>query len=306
MKDSEKREWWTIPQAAVWIRTRDLHSVRSLDDEAKAYLSAADGPFPDSVAASLYLLKAFRLGRLEARGWPRGMRAAQVGAPVWTSFWIDAALCAGDAGIEARHPAQQTIEGLLVDAADVTDHWVSPATLLTHGQLTLQRAAGRLEEDRLDWILAHPDVAVTGLNGSSDRVSIDRRVFASCTIDPITGAIATSDGRLAWSAVTLELATAAVVTNAAAIDGTSDATDEATMDAWLRGEMVRRRRVGEPKNRDTMVVAMMTEFRGQLSKKRAKKLFAAVPKDLKEKPGPRAGSRRNQDTGPKDSARCRN
>jgi hypothetical protein len=294
MNDSEQREWWTLPQAAVWIRTRDLQLVRSLDDEAKAYFSAANGLFPDSVAASFYLLEAFRLGRIVPRGWPRGMRAAQVGAPVSTSFWIDAALCAGDAGIEATHPVQQAIEGLLIDAADVTDHWISPATLLAHGQLTLQRAAGRLEEDRIDWILVHPNVAVTGLNSSGARVPIDKRVFASSTIDHANGAIATSDGRLAWSAVTLELTTAAATNGESPAPAPTpgspveSSVDDETVKTWMGGKIIERRNRGEPTDLPIMVNTARAEFSDQgLGERRARKIYSTLDKELKGKRGPR-------------------
>jgi hypothetical protein len=89
-------------------------------------------------------------------------------------------------------------------------------------------------------------------------------------------------------------------------DETDSGVSETIIDAWLRGEMATRRRVGELKDRDTMVVAVMTEFPGQLSKTRAKALFTAVPEDLKDKPGPKRGSRQIRITGPKDPARCQN
>jgi hypothetical protein len=90
-------------------------------------------------------------------------------------------------------------------------------------------------------------------------------------------------------------------------DGAQNDTgfSETSVDAWLRPEMLRRRRVGEPKDRDTMVVAMMTKF-PDLPKTRAKAIFRALPRELKERPGPRPGSRRNRNTGPNDSSRCQN
>jgi hypothetical protein len=61
---------------------------------------------------------------------------------------------------------------------------------------------------------------------------------------------------------------------------------------WMKKEMVSRRKFDKPKDRDTMVVAVMNEFPGQLSKTRAKKLFTTVPKNLKDRRGPRLGSHR--------------
>jgi hypothetical protein len=62
--------------------------------------------------------------------------------------------------------------------------------------------------------------------------------------------------------------------------------NETTIKGWLEGEMVRRARVGEPKDRDTMVVALTIEF-PELLQRRAKELFTALPKGLKAKRGPR-------------------
>jgi hypothetical protein len=76
-----------------------------------------------------------------------------------------------------------------------------------------------------------------------------------------------------------------------AADGVPSAIDDATIDRWLRGEMVKRRRTGEFKGRDTMVVAMMDKFPG-LSKTRAKALFTAVPENFKDRRGPKPGSHR--------------
>ena len=61
---------------------------------------------------------------------------------------------------------------------------------------------------------------------------------------------------------------------------------------WMTREMVNRGKSGELKDRDTMVVAVMNEFPGQLSKTRAKALFTAVPKNFKDRRGPKPGSHR--------------
>jgi hypothetical protein len=61
---------------------------------------------------------------------------------------------------------------------------------------------------------------------------------------------------------------------------------------WMKRQMESRRKSGQPKDRDTMVVAVMNEFPGQLDKTRAKQLFTAVPKSLKDRRGPKLGSHR--------------
>jgi hypothetical protein len=61
-------------------------------------------------------------------------------------------------------------------------------------------------------------------------------------------------------------------------------------EAWLRGEMVRRAKVGEKKDRDTMVVALRHEY-PHVGERKARSLFTALPAELKERRGPKISGR---------------
>src|SRR5206468_12296735 len=69
VREDDSDRWWTIPQAAVWIRTRDLSAVQALDHRQEISLFiAADtipGVFP---AATDCLREALKRGRLAVRG----------------------------------------------------------------------------------------------------------------------------------------------------------------------------------------------------------------------------------------------
>src|SRR5215831_9940848 len=83
--DRDGARWWSIPQAAVWIRTRDLSAVQALDHRQQTSLFiAADtmpGVFP---AATDCLREALKRGRLAARGrMALPELAAADGEPAW-------------------------------------------------------------------------------------------------------------------------------------------------------------------------------------------------------------------------------
>ena len=62
-------------------------------------------------------------------------------------------------------------------------------------------------DDVAEWLLAHPDVVVTGVDGSGARVTIERGMFnVPLLIDRHNGVLMTEDGRTTWRAVELELA----------------------------------------------------------------------------------------------------
>jgi len=64
-------------------------------------------------------------------------------------------------------------------------------------------------DDVPEWLLAHPDVVVTGVDGSGARVAIERGMFNyPLLIDRRNGVLTTEDGRTTWRAVELELAPA--------------------------------------------------------------------------------------------------
>ena len=56
-------------------------------------------------------------------------------------------------------------------------------------------------DDPAEWLLAHPDVVVTGVDGSGARVAIDKGMFnVALLIDRPNGALMTHDGRMIWRA----------------------------------------------------------------------------------------------------------
>ena len=62
-------------------------------------------------------------------------------------------------------------------------------------------------DDVAEWLLAHPDVVVTGVDGSGARVAIERGMFnVPLLIDRQNGVLMTQDGQVTWRAVELELA----------------------------------------------------------------------------------------------------
>jgi hypothetical protein len=206
------RQWWTIPQAAVWIRTRDLALVRSLPEKARVYLFVADAVAPGSfTAATVNLLAAFKNGRVVPHGWPRG--EDHIRRPIRGDYWrAGASFSESDAGVEAMLPTlQDPMEGLTVEANDVLGHWPCYANLLEDGPLPLWDAIGWLpEEDCPTWLLQHPSVMVTGLDADAVRQMIDKDVFRTDSIvNPDHASISTADGRHTWSSVMVEWISAA-------------------------------------------------------------------------------------------------
>ena len=62
-------------------------------------------------------------------------------------------------------------------------------------------------DDPAEWLLAHPDVVVTGVDGSGARVAIEKGMFnVALLIDRQNGALMTQDRQKTWRAVELELA----------------------------------------------------------------------------------------------------
>ena len=90
---------WTIPQAAVWIRTRDLGAVEGLNaDQVRSLVLAADIR-KGILAASDCLRAALKGGRLFAQG-TASMDATPSKIP--ESFWQDGEFSDnGDRGVGA-------------------------------------------------------------------------------------------------------------------------------------------------------------------------------------------------------------
>jgi len=225
VKVSEGERWWTIPQAAVWIRTRDLAAVQALDHRQQTSLFiAADtlpGVFP---AATDCLREALKRGRLAARGrMALPELAAADGEPAWRllgdepelvpeSFWQSggAFTDALEHGVVAMAPGvQERWKDLVVSVDDCVGHWQAPGSLLGQARLPIGRVLPSEPDDVPEWLLAHPDVVVTGVDGSGARVAIERGMFDyPLLVDRHNGVLTTADGRMTWRAVELELAPA--------------------------------------------------------------------------------------------------
>jgi hypothetical protein len=198
-------DWWTVPEAAVWIRRRDMAEVRALGPRERVNLSMAtltiQGAFD---AAHECLLPVLREGRVAAYGRGHGLEEIPVelwkGATfldVWknkktpvsvTAAWSD--------------PQQTRWREVLVPAEYCQIYWPMPASILAGGTLTLAALAERLNKfDVIHWLLDHPAISVTGLNDRGERVPIDRAVLVEGTRDYETNTLTTQNERLCWSQI---------------------------------------------------------------------------------------------------------
>jgi hypothetical protein len=228
MANKETVGRWTVPQVSVWIRTRDLATVRELGPRTARSLVMAALAMPDVLTASECLVAALRAGRLAASG---RLVAAQVTATgkapdrilgdgresIPQSFWQDGADLSDDPdrGVMARaHRGEDRWIDLDVEAGACIGRWQPPAAILGDGALSLGQAAAQLDPepiDRLRWLLTHPAAIVTGLNDRAERVTVDAAALALGVADIEADSVTTRDGRLCWSQVTIDLAPAAVV-----------------------------------------------------------------------------------------------
>ena len=142
------RQWWTMPQAAVWIRTRDLALVRSLPEKARVHLFAADAVAPGTLGLprSTYLPPSKKGASCRMAG--RVVKTT-FRRPIRGDYWsAGASFSESDAGLGAMLPTlQDPMEGLTVEANDVLGHWPCYANLLEDGPLPLKDAIGWLPEE---------------------------------------------------------------------------------------------------------------------------------------------------------------
>ena len=215
---------WTVPQAFVWIRSRNLVTVRKFDRPALTMAELTlSGAFDasDCLRVSGYLMEALRLGRFQAIG-NRALLEVTAGEPAYRilgdgpdeliplAVWQNGGTFTDvlKRGVVAVVPGEAICwVNVTVNADDCIAHWRAPASILEHGRM-LSEALDLLEpEDCPPWFLAHPDVATTGLDYAGAEVSVARRVFEGpFGIDHAHNTIATGDGGLTWRAVTVELA----------------------------------------------------------------------------------------------------
>ena len=217
MTEGESESWWSIPQAAVWIRTRDLAAVHALDGhQQRSLFIAADmipGIFP---AATDCLREALKRGRLAARGKMALPELEVAGGEksyrllgdeaemVPEGFWQSGGAFTDDLehGVTAAAPGvQECWKDLVVSADDCVGHWQAPAAVLGQARAPMSRVLPTEPDDPAEWLLAHPDVVVTGVDGSGARVAIEKGMFnVALLIDRPNGALMTHDGRMTWRA----------------------------------------------------------------------------------------------------------
>jgi hypothetical protein len=183
-------EWWTVPQAAAWIRSRDFDLARGMSPHVE--LAMADAATPDAFEARQLLRAALANDRFPARGRLALREAAETGSGwrylepdpqhIPLSFWTDGAgefaiLSEGVAATSAAAVGEYWTD-VAIMADDCVAHWPRPASLLEGGSVRLVDIVTELQpEDHLAWWLTHPEVTVTGLDSRSVRVPVDRNIF---------------------------------------------------------------------------------------------------------------------------------
>ena len=249
MADEETTERWTVPQASVWFRTRDLATVREMDPRTARSLVETALAFPGVLIASGCLVAALRAGRFSTLGRLTLRQVTAAGAApdrilgdgtsaLRKSFWQSGGALSDNDGSDVA-PAPDDA-GRWIDhddeANDCIGHWQPPAAILGDDPLSLGQVAAHLEREPIDyllWLRTHPAVTVTGLYDRADRpvgIRVDRAALAreviDCEADTVT------DGRLSWSAVKVELGTGRVRARAR---GRRQATQCQASEADLRG-----------------------------------------------------------------------
>jgi hypothetical protein len=201
--------WWTVPQAAVWIETRNFSKVQNLDDRARAWLMVADEFVPGAYTASFELLAGLRDARLVATGFHQGRPLRRSGADaIEPSFWkAPTEFSDGAIGVEAVRKAGDVRVGLLLESDDVMSSWEAPHSLVDGEKIPMGEFIGRLmHESWPAYLLRHPELVVTGLSHMGQRLEIDKDVFqTNARIDRASHSVRTADGQLHWSAVMVEL-----------------------------------------------------------------------------------------------------
>jgi hypothetical protein len=309
-------ERWTVPQAAVWIRTRDLATVREAGPYSTRSLVTAALGFPDIFTASECLIAALRAGRVAAYGRLIKRRVTEVEeAParilsagrekIAQEFWTDGGDLSDDLerGIVARAPAGDATRwaDLDVEANACIGHWQPPSAILADGALSLGQAAARIKPEPIDhlrWLLTHPAVKVTGLNAASQRVMIDLPTLSRVSDHKGTENIIriAGDGPCWWE-VTIELADQSTEMNPMAFPSrpskavafaSEPPVDNETVKLWMVGKIIEWRKVDKSTNLPMMVNAARAEFSDQgLGERRARKIYSTLDKKWKGRRGPK-------------------
>jgi hypothetical protein len=217
--------WWTVPQAAVWIRTRDQHAAdHGLSPREARSLVLADGAVPGAFSARRCLRAALERGRFNAYG--RAARLAMASDTGEVHHWIldehaeiipqafwqrggDFEDGLDEDGVRAvvRDESERWVR-VVVDRDDCIGHWAAPRSMLADGAVPLghlieDKALQAGPEDNWAWFLGHADVTVTGLRDNGQRVTIDRQALATAPVT-IDSAGSLSLGDFRWSCVIVE------------------------------------------------------------------------------------------------------
>jgi hypothetical protein len=230
MNDDERDSptWWTVPQAAVWIRTSDLAAVESLNSREKVSLFMAAEAFVGAKAAAEQCLQmALERGLIQAFG--RSARLdydVETGKhlywiledndePIPMEFWKGATLSdesAGDTadatgGLCAINPDGSRWVRIAIDRDTCVSHWPPPISIFPDGGMLLAHLIEDLPSNqvRLDWLLSRPDVVVMGFNTSGELVQIPSRAFERSAIAVDTEKNVLTLGAVSWSAVNVAL-----------------------------------------------------------------------------------------------------
>lgn len=298
---------WTVPQAAVWIRTRELSAVRGLEGQARHLLSEAEAVVPGATDAAWLPLRLALLAD-HVRSWAK-VESDDEWEQIPANFWeganftdaVEAVTASGPLRIADRQWRRARLRDICLEADDCCGHWLTPTEVLGSGPLSISLARRALpagDEEWFPWFLTHPAVLVTGLNRDGERVPIDHgTIMTRGEIDHATDSLATADGRVSLSAITAELRLAVAVavrentltamvhaqTGPRVPPRTEEAPSEADLLSTLTLEMVNRKNVTkDPRDRESMRIWMKDEL--GLSRKDADALYYQMPKPLRAAP----------------------
>jgi hypothetical protein len=264
-----RQERWTVPQAAVWIRTRDHTTVGSLGERERKCLSLAAMAIEDvtegegAIAASKCLGTALQRGRLGATGrraqlemvdgmdepqpWILETDDERIPEELWKAGnFLPSIGDEGDSAAVAGERERWLRVTVLAD--DCIRLWPHPSSFLTRKPVPIGAAVADLmtePAERLGWLLIRPDVTVSCLNAEGERVPMDRGIFRTSdfTIDNTANSVS-ADGRR-WVSVMVGLAPADRLdltmerVGEAIADGTHNwnrriELDQQTLNLWMR------------------------------------------------------------------------
>ena len=219
--------FWSVPQACVWVRTRDQNKADQLDPMAARTLMVAADLMRGLYEARACLQAALLGGSLVARG-RLARRYMETGSREWRNviledgprdvpldFWrLGGALEDSDDADGMPAVRADEVERWVrveIDRDAVVVLWPAPYGVLREDDplpLGALIEDGILRAPPLDncaWFLGHRDVIVPGVNGNGQRVRIDRETLATRPFGIVAGDSITVDTRR-WEHVNVTLA----------------------------------------------------------------------------------------------------